>query len=233
MHAARFAFLALLTTVSNPARSEPTRAPALRKEMAVAGLGAFPQDAGDAPLDGPAYGVELSGGAGLVGWPITIGVDLRAVHWNKTTRRVNLSIANRSFPAEFARSDETAAFSAWLRVQPKVWRLHPFVEATVGLRGLAVNYSLHVQGADAPITSGEQALQPTWGLGGGIDFLIARATTTSEDEAEIYARVALRRNYGATIDISPETETGRAQLGLSADTTVYSVGIAFSFYDAF
>ncbi len=218
--------------LANSARAESDDPPVLLKEMGVMGLGAFPQGGGDAPLGGPAYGLELGGGVGLLDWPLSVGADLRALDWNESSKRLTLQIDELSLPAELTRSDVTATFSGYVRLQPRVWRFRPFLETGVGLRGLSVKYTLRVEGASAPITTGKQALQPTWSVGGGIDFLLGQTTSTSGSDVDIYARIGLRRNFAGPVDINPETEAGRAQLKLGVDTIVLSAGITMTFCDA-
>lgn len=159
------------------------------------------------------------------------GGDLRALHWNETTRRLTLYIDEHAFPAEFTRLEQTVTFSGWLRVHPEIWRFRPYVEAAAGLGGLVVKSSLYVHGANAPITVDKQALQPSWGLGGGIGFLLAESTTTTGEQANTYATLGLRRTFGGDVIVDAATELGPAYLRLGADTWVLSLGITISICD--
>lgn len=124
--------------MSSLAHAEPSRERQLRYQIAVSALGGLPAGSDDAPSNTPGYGLELGGGAGLVGWPVTVGGDLRALHWNETTRQLTLYIDEHAFPAEFTRLEQTVTFSGWLRVHPEIWRFRPYVEAAAGLGGSQV-----------------------------------------------------------------------------------------------
>lgn len=232
MHPTRHLCLALAITVSNSAHAEPNREYQLRYQVGVTALAGLPAGSDDAPSDTPGYGLELGGGAGLVGWPVTVGVDVRPLHWNETTRRLTLYIDEHPFPAELTRLEQTVTFSGWLRVHPEIWRFRPYVEAAAGIGGLIVKSSLYVQGANAPITVDDQAFQPSWGLGGGLDFLLARSITTTGEQAKTYATLGLRRTFGGDVIVDAATDLGPAHLRLSADTWVLSLGFTISVCDA-
>ena len=142
-----------------------------------------------------------------------------------------MRIVGLGFPAEFTRLEQTVTFSGWLRLHPEVWRFRPYVEAAAGLGALVVKYSLAVQGADAPITVDNHALQLTWGLGGGIDVLLSEGPTTSGEHAKLYATLGLRRTYGGDVTVNADSELGRAHLRLSTDTWVLSAGFTVSICD--
>lgn len=134
-----------------------------------------------------AWGASLGLGVGVQHWPLTLGVDVRPLLWREQTRSVVLEIDGTPIAAELTRRDQTIGFDTWLRFHPAFAGIRPFVEGTVGLRLVDLEYSLTVQGADAPITTHDSSHYPTWGLGAGLDVLVTKTRA-----AAVYATASVR-----------------------------------------
>lgn len=208
----------------------------LRAQVDLSVLTARPYEGAESIGD---WGVGL-GFSGGVAWgpiPLTLGVDVMPVLWGSHTYPSTLQSGALSFPATITRKDQSILFDAWLRLEPPLWMVRPYLEGFIGTKFLQTKYTaeLHSSGGDASVdetTDNNSASSIGWGAGVAI-----RATEQKDpkNQGGIFVTLGFRSMHGGAASYSRaiSTSEGLRQVDYRSDTdsvlVMLSIGAKIDF----
>ncbi|MDB4990543.1 MAG: hypothetical protein JWN04_5721 [Myxococcaceae bacterium] len=171
------------------------------------------------------------GGLGFLGgvqWkklPLTLGADFLATWWgDKTSNSFLIDPSDSQSAARVTRTTHSMFFDLWLRLQPRSWRIQPFVEATVGLKAISAEYTLgFVHGNDSISAQRTSSSSSSVGLGAGVDIQIGESV---DKRARAYVSLGARWVRGGATPLKRLSDDSQADsLGVPRTTTLLMLGI--------
>ena len=185
-----------------------------------------------APLGGmrnahPGYGLGFLVGACWKKLPASFGFDVVASWWGSSTTRFLLDPTDRATSVDLTRSTHAIYFDLWLRLQPRTWRVQPFLEGSAGLRQVNAEYDLSfTHGTGTTSTQKVQSWTPNLGLGAGVDVELARA---DDDSGRVYVSLGLRWLHGGRAALrnldDPSASGHDVNVRVSSNSTLFMLGI--------
>lgn len=190
-----------------------------RAEASVAGVLVEPLFTPEPHLD-PAYGIGFGFGVGRRPVPLTLGLDFAATRGSGAESSTPITLGDTTATLIETRTRQTVFVDLWLRLAPSAGSWRPYVEASGGLAMLNYVYSLRFPDAvHGTAVFGQRSSAATFGLGLGLEFVVARAR--SDPEAVLCVAFGLRHLWGSRASSEPRTATA---VDLHTSATLLTLG---------